>query len=50
MPPSDPAPIIDFGPLIQLLQQIADAVNPTIFMPKVIEAFGGLIYAAIRGR
>jgi len=39
---------IDFGPLITLLQQIADAVNPTVFVPKAVQALGDLVYAGIR--
>lgn len=39
---------IDFGPLITLLQQIADAVNPTVFVPKAVQALGDLIYTGIR--
>jgi hypothetical protein len=46
--PSQPIINIDFGPLIDLLRQIADAVNPTIFVPAAVQAFGNLMYSAIR--
>jgi hypothetical protein len=48
--PAQAAPVIniDLGPLVAVMQQILDALNPTVWVPQAVDTVGQTLYSSTR--